>query len=148
MKLPKSLTDLLKIKYLKIAILILVAYVLLRCIGVFREGFESNPSTFSSDTKDGKKLVWFYADWCGHCKTMHEAWDAAAKKVNEAGKNIMMKINVGDAKNKTHQKVSKEYGINGFPTILMLNGGKKTGEYNGPRTADDFQKYCKSNGLI
>jgi len=148
MKLPKCLTDLLKIKYLKIVVVILVAYVLLRCIKGFREGFETNPGSFESDTKDGKKFVWFYADWCGHCKTMHEAWDAAAKKVNAAGKNLMMKINVGDAKNKEHQKVSAQYGINGFPTIMLLDGGKKKEEYGGARTASDFENYCKSNGLI
>ena len=148
MKVPKCLTDLFKMKYLKIFVVILVACLILKCISGFREGFESNPATFSSDTKDGKKLVWFYADWCGHCKTMHDAWDTAAKKINAAGKNIMMKINVGDAKNKNHQKVSEKYGINGFPTIMMLENGMKKAEYNGNRTAKDFEDFCKSNGLI
>jgi thiol-disulfide isomerase/thioredoxin len=148
MKLSKCLTDLLKMKYLKMVVLVLIGYLLFRFIQGFREGFESNPATFTEDIKDGKKFVWFYADWCGHCKTMHDAWDTAAKKVNAAGKNIMMKINVGDAKNKNHQQLSKKYGIDGFPTIMMLDNGKKTGEYAGPRTADDFEKYCKSNGLI
>ena len=47
-----------------------------------REGFESSPSSFNDDIASGKKVVWFYAPWCGHCKTMHKDWDDAASAVN------------------------------------------------------------------
>ena len=67
------------------------------------EGFTSKPSTFESDVSSGKKLVWFYADWCGHCKSMKTEWDTASSKVD--GK--MIKINLGDSKDSKLKKYQR-----------------------------------------
>lgn len=110
------------------------------------EGFEASSSNFNQNVASGKKLVWFYADWCGHCKTMHDSWDKAADKVN-TGDNHMIKVNIGNSKDDNHTAISNKYGINSFPTILLLENGNKVKEYNNKRTTNGFIKFCEDNGL-
>lgn len=122
-------------------IFLLVAYVIFRIFKLCNrvEGFESKPASFDQDVSGGKKLVWFYADWCGHCKRMKKEWDTASNKVN--GK--MVKIDLGDDNSET-KKISEKYNINGFPTILLLNNGEKEDEYTDDRTSNAFESYCNN----
>ena len=105
------------------------------------EGFESKPSTFQSDVSNGKKLVWFYADWCGHCKSMKTEWDTASNKVD--GK--MVKVNLGDSKDSKVEEISKKYNIDGFPTILLLHNGEIEETYEQERKASDFESFVNKN---
>ena len=101
--------------------------------------------SFVNDDKDfgtGKKLVLFYADWCGHCKSIHSDWDKASKKVKNK-KVTMAKVNCGD-ESEEHAKIVKKYGVQGYPTIKLLNNGKVEDDYNGGRTHKDFVDYINS----
>ena len=129
-------------------ILILIALgIILSSVITIREGFESSSSSFNNDIASGKKLVWFYAPWCGHCKTMNNDWNDAASVVN-IGENHMIKINVGNKDNVEHSKIAGQYNIQSFPTILLLNNGQKEEEYNGERSKTAFISYCKMHGLV
>lgn len=148
MNITKVLKSVYKIQDLHV--IILLACI---CVGVLFyiafilnniEGFESNADNFHKDIRVGNKLVWFYAPWCGHCKTMHKDWDKASLLVNRNRETHMVKVNVGDKENKKHQQISDEFNIKGFPTILGLNMGQKVSEYNGDRTSDAFVAHVKS----
>lgn len=129
-------------------ILILLALGAIICSFItIREGFESSPSSFNDDIASGKKVVWFYAPWCGHCKTMHKDWDDAASSVN-IGENHMVKINVGNKDDTEHSKIAGQYNVKSFPTILLLNNGQREEEYNGDRSKAAFINYCKEKGLV
>ena len=51
-----------------------------------KEGFELAPAKLEDEIASGKKLVLFYADWCGHCKKIKPEWDETAKEVNKEDK--------------------------------------------------------------
>lgn len=108
------------------------------------EGFESSPHSFQSDIQGGKKLVWFYADWCGHCKSMTESWDNACAKVNKANDNKMIKINVGENNSEQKQIVDK-YKIKGYPTILVLKNGSIERTYEGGRDEKSLISYVNNH---
>lgn len=127
-------------------ILIAIGVIIFSFINI-REGFESSPSSFNDDIASGKKVVWFYAPWCGHCKTMHKDWDDAASAVN-IGENHMVKINVGNKDDAEHSKIAGQYNVKSFPTILLLNNGQREEEYNGDRSKTAFINYCKEKGLV
>ena len=155
MKLGNSLKKLLKsLKLNKFASFMKSKPVMIICLAIIGyflfkrlnscgaiEGFQSQPSTFENDVSNGKKLVWFYADWCGHCKSMQSEWDKASKNVN--GK--MVKVNLGDGENADVKKISDTYGIQSFPTILLLENGQKKEEYSGQRKASDFESFVNEN---
>lgn len=142
-----------KTKYLKqiernIKYIIPISIVVIACVYMYsrtcQEGFETNPTSFEKDTQNGKKLVLFYADWCGHCKTIKPEWNAAAAKVNKNGNNKMIKINVGDAKDENQQQISNAYNIQGYPTILYLDSGKKIDTYKDGMDETSFVSRCKN----
>ena len=100
-------------------------------------------TTTASDMRKGTKLVWFFANWCGHCVNMHTAWDKAADTAGEQGIR-MVKIECGNASDPKHSKLSDEYKIRGFPTILLLDNGVQIDEYQGQRTSSAFLSYIEN----
>lgn len=108
------------------------------------EGFDCNAGSFDEEINEGKKLVWFYAPWCGHCKTMHAAWDEACTHVNKNGERPMIKVDVGDKANPKHTEICKRFKIDGFPTILGLNNGIPSSVYDKERTSAEFLNFTKS----
>ena len=41
-----------------------------------------------------------------------------------------------------NKKEAKEYGVSGFPSLLMVAGGKVIDTYNGERNASGFEEFA------
>jgi len=132
---PKNLP---KVLFL-LSVLLILYFIYTRYL---KEGFEVDPDDLENEIKNGKKLVLFYADWCGHCKKIKPTWDETAKEVN-AGKKTpkMLKVNCGDD-NDESKKLMKKYDINGYPTILLFVNGRPM-PYDGERTEEGFLNALK-----
>jgi len=105
------------------------------------EGFETNSLDIEDQVKSGKKLVLFYADWCGHCKKIKPVWDETAKEVN-ADEVKMIKVNCGEGTDKD-QAIMKKYSIDGYPTIIQFVNGKPQ-LYQGERDPVSFKEVFNS----
>jgi len=115
-------------KLLFLISLLLIVYLVY--VNFLKEGFEVKGADLDEQVKEGKKLVLFYVDWCGHCKNLKPTWDKAAEKANKEEKR-MLKVNCdGD------EDLSK-YDIKGYPTIMIFDEGEHK-EYNGERTMEDL----------
>ena len=131
---PKNLPKLI----LLVGILLILYFVYSKYL---KEGFELSPSDFESEIQNGKKLVLFYADWCGHCKKIKPVWDETAEEVNTTEKK-MLKVNCG-GKSEKEEEIMKKYKIDGYPTILVFNNGKPM-DYQGERTSESFKEELKA----
>jgi thioredoxin domain-containing protein 5 len=131
--------------YAVAALLVAAAYATYRVTRACKETFTTSPQSFASDAGDGQKLVWFYADWCGHCKSMHSDWDGAADEVNNDDSVRMMKVNCGDTKKADHRQLSRKYNVTGYPTIMLLENGEVVSEYKDGRSQTDFVSYVRDN---
>ena len=133
----KSLKDMLKPNNLPRLLLLLACLLLLYYVysKYLKEGFELKPTELEDEIQSGKKLVLFYADWCGHCKKIKPVWDETAEEINKDDKK-MIKVNCGEGTNE-EKKIMKEYNIDGYPTIILFNNGKPE-PYSGERTKDGF----------
>lgn len=101
------------------------------------EVVQQNEETFAIKGK-GKQLVLFYAPWCPHCKTMMADWDKFAAENKSSVKAI--KVNSDE-----QPDLVKEYSVQGFPTILLLDAsGKNIATYEGERTAKGFAEFVKT----
>ena len=101
------------------------------------EVVQQNEETFAIKGK-GKQLVLFYAPWCPHCKTMMADWDKFAAENKSSVKAI--KVNSDE-----QPDLVKEYSVQGFPTILLLDAsGKNIATYEGERTAKGFADFVKT----
>lgn len=81
-------------------------------------------------------IVKFYAEWCGHCKSMKEAWDKFAEKYKDSPIEIV-EIDGNDGHNDSLE-LSKIHNVTGFPTLIFLPHGLGVDDehvmYNGDRS--------------
>ena len=89
--------------------------------------------------KKGVWLVWYYAEWCGHCQMMAGSWDAFTKLLKKS------KIQVNTAKIEDTMLSQLGISVNGFPTIELHKNGKISAEYSDERTPTQFLKFCKKH---
>jgi thioredoxin 1 len=91
------------------------------------------------DVSHGKRVILFHWKDCGHCKKMMPEWQRFVK-LN--GNNSKVKIETVE-KDDAPDLVQK-YNVQGFPTIIAINNGKKVKEFEGERTVDDLQRFANS----
>jgi thiol-disulfide isomerase/thioredoxin len=85
------------------------------------------------------KLLFFYADWCPHCKSFKPIW----KELENASLGVQME-GVDCTDNKAVPALAKEHNVSSFPTIILSQGGNNM-EYKGDRTASAITAWVKSN---
>ena len=110
---------------------------------------KTNPSDlFTAFTEKKPIFIDFYANWCGHCKTIAPEWEKLIKSVKEdkSIQNLAI-VAVESGVNDKHvaNMLSKLHlTVKGYPTLgAILN--HKFIEYNGGRTAADMLNYIKAS---
>ena len=111
------------------------------------QGIKFEKGTFAeilAKAKAQKKLVFMdvYASWCGPCKRI-AAEVFTQKKVgdyfNATFVNAKFDAEVGEGRT-----IAARYGVNAYPTFLLLNGdGKLVGKMVGGSPADEFIRQVK-----
>jgi thiol-disulfide isomerase/thioredoxin len=87
-------------------------------------------------------LVFFYADWCGHCKQFAPLWPQIKSQLQ--GKATCLEVN------DKNPEISK-FGIRGFPTIRLYPTGNVTPDspfmdYKGPRSVEAVVAFVLAGG--
>lgn len=61
-------------------------------------------------------LVEFYADWCGHCKTLAKELDMIGTVFGEHRRLDLVKVNAD-----VNSQLAQKFGIEGFPTLKFFH---------------------------
>src|SRR5690242_6440277 len=69
-------------------------------------------------------VVDFWAEWCGPCRTLGPALEAAVEK--RAGKVELAKLDVD-----SNQGLASAFGIRGIPAVKAFRDGKMVAEFTG-----------------
>jgi thioredoxin 1 len=79
-----------------------------------------NEAALDNELSQSKEpiLVDFWATWCGPCRAMSPAVEAAAEKL--AGDAKVFKINVDD-----NPSVSPRFNLRGIPTLILFKDGRE-----------------------
>jgi thiol-disulfide isomerase/thioredoxin len=86
-----------------------------------------------------KKILWFSAPWCGHCHKFEPEWKTYVSMMAKKHKQILLEKINGD----TAQELCKKYNILGYPTVVFVNKDETFKIYNGKRTAESLNHFCK-----
>jgi len=92
-------------------------------------------------------FIEFYANWCGHCKTLEKEWEKLVElaEKDKDVKNVAIVSIESGVVNKDIEKMQNDMKlkVNGFPTVgAIIN--KKFISYEGGRTAKEMLDYIKS----
>ena len=88
--------------------------------------------------QDKLVVVYFWAEWCGPCRSIAPAVDELAAEFE--GKAIIGKYNVDD-----DNALSSEMGIRNIPTLLFFKGGKLVDKQVGASSKADLKAKIEAN---
>ena len=113
------------ILFVIIALLYYFYYVAPQMKAKYKPNSEQVP--IGSESGNEAELLFFFADWCPHCKTAKPAWnDLQAEYENKTingYKVIFTEVNCTD-ESPDVEKMMDKYKIEGFPTIKLIKDGQ------------------------
>jgi len=92
----------------------------------YKPNSEQVPSG-ASGASSPAELLFFFADWCPHCKAAKPIWnDLKAEYENKTVNGYKVTFTEIDCSNETAEveKMMNQYNIEGYPTIKLLKDGQ------------------------
>ena len=99
---------------------------------------DNNIKKYENEKTKGYWLVKYYADWCGHCKTMQPEWNSFKIK----NKN---NINIAEIESDAIDLMKNKPDIMGFPTVRLYHNGTKISDLKGERNAGNIANFLNNN---
>jgi len=100
----------------------------------------------SSAPTSSAELLFFYADWCPHCKTAKPIWnDLKAQYQNKTINGyqvIFTEINCSEETAEV-DKMMNQYNVEGYPTIKLLKDGQVI-EYDAKPSKDTLTQFLNT----
>lgn len=81
-------------------------------------------------------LVDVWAPWCGPCRAMAPAYEAAARQLEPHVR--LVKLNSDQ-----EQQVAGRLGIRGIPTMILFDGGREVARVSGAMTASQIVAWTR-----
>jgi thiol-disulfide isomerase/thioredoxin len=152
-----SLIDNIKSKITNNIFIILIVVALI--IGVYyyyvnyispslKPNFKPNSEHIEIDDNNKKmaEMMFFYVDWCPHCKTAKPDWnDLKAEYENKTingYKVIFTEVNCTNETAEVEQLMDK-YKIEGFPTIKLIKDGEVV-EYDAKPSKETMEQFLNT----
>lgn len=106
---------------------------------------DGTEATFMADVIEGSNdvpvIVDFWAPWCGPCKQLGPALEAAVTAAK--GKVRMVKINVDESPN-----ISQQLRIQSIPTVYAFFQGKPVDGFQGALPASELKAFVEKVGAL
>ena len=99
---------------------------------------DTNLNKFNNNHKRGVWLVWFFADWCGHCHSMAPEW----KRLID---NNRHNVNLAKVRDDYQSKIDMDAPVQGYPTIVLAKNGQVSKVFSGDRTAESLNSFVSEN---
>jgi thioredoxin 1 len=84
------------------------------------------------DLNTGIKLLDFYAEWCGPCKTLIPKLEELSSEYNDIE---FIKINVDE----NVEMAQKTYNIRSVPTVLIIKDGEIKHRFTGDKAKEEYK---------
>jgi putative thioredoxin len=106
---------------------------------------DTDESTFMEDVVDGSQtipvIVDFWAPWCGPCKTLGPALEAAVQAAG--GKVKMVKVNVDE-----NQNIAGQLRVQSIPTVFAFHEGKPVDGFQGALPPSEIEAFVQKTAAL
>jgi len=91
--------------------------------------YQPNHEQVPEDPTSGgeSELIFFYAEWCPHCKTAKPIWESLKSeyenKTINGSRVIFTEVNCTE-ENADVEKMMNQYNVEGYPTFKLLKNGQ------------------------
>jgi thiol-disulfide isomerase/thioredoxin len=90
--------------------------------------------------------MFFYTDWCPHCKTAKPVWNEIKSEYENKTINgytvVFTEINCTE-ENAEVEKMMNQYKIEGYPTIKLVKDGQVV-EFNAKPTSETLTQFINT----
>ena len=117
--------------------IILIITTLLMGVGVvylYKNKIENELKERYENQQNGKKLLLFYAPWCGASKAFLPTWERLTNELNTETYNVDLEEN---------KEISNLFNIEYLPTLFLVNGNDKK-KYDGDRSYEEILNFYNS----
>jgi len=87
----------------------------------------NNEKVTGNESSNTAELLFFYANWCPHCKSAKPIWDELKAEYENKSINgykvIFTDVDCSEETSET-EKMMNQYNIEGYPTIKLLKDGQ------------------------
>jgi len=105
--------------------------------------FEGKPKDVSAEVFERQisrstvpVIVDIWAPWCGPCRAMAPAYEAAAERLEPDAR--LIKLNSDD-----QQQISGRLGIRSIPTMILFHGGREIARQSGAMPASQIVDWAR-----
>lgn len=110
--------------------------------------YQPNSENVSESSGSGNtaELLFFYAEWCPHCKTAKPIWNDLKSeyenKTINGYKVVFTEINCSEETAEV-EKMMNQYNVEGYPTIKLLKDGQVV-EYDAKPSKDTLVQFLNT----
>src|SRR5438552_18942019 len=104
------------------------------CVGMSEYVHDINEAALDDELLQSEQpiLVDFWAPWCGPCRAMSPALEAAAEELE--GNAKVFKINVDD-----NPSISPRFDVRGIPTLILFKDGREASRLVGLSSKEQIE---------
>lgn len=92
------------------------------------------------------EVLFFYANWCPHCKTAKPAWNDIKNQYENKiinGYTVIFTEIDCSTENAESEKMMNKYNVEGFPTIKLIKDGKVI-DFDAKPTQETLDKFLNT----
>ena len=103
-----------------------------------------DPAALAESAGDSKKtLLFFRANWCGHCSRFKPVWDDACKEIEKRPHLRDVELKEVDVDTEEAKPLIQKHNVHGFPHVVLVYGADKNDVYSGNRTKEDLVDFLE-----
>jgi thioredoxin 1 len=122
-------------KHVEILLIIITLLMGVGVVYLYKNKIEKELIERYKNQQNNKKLLLFYAPWCGASKTFLPTWERLMGEMKTETYNVDLEEN---------KEISNQFNIEYLPTLFLINGNNKI-KYDGNRKYEDIISFFNNN---
>ena len=122
-------------KHVEIILIVTTLLMGVAVVYLYKNKIEKELTERYQNQQNSKKLLLFYAPWCGASKAFLPTWERLTSELKTETYNVDLEEN---------KEISNKFNIQYLPTVFLMNGNNKI-KYDGDRSYEDIMSFVNNN---